>query len=122
MLYVRFVEGKGRGLFASRKIKKGESIEIVPILLILKQDIDLVEKTNLAQYYYNWFDGQGAIALGNGSLYNHSTNANVDFFKYSKDLTIEHVAGKDIDKDEELTIDYTKDYDAPVQLWFDVKE
>lgn len=119
--YVSYVEGKGRAVFSGQRFLAGEVIESSPVLLFKKGEKELVEKTNLFQFYYNWKDG-GAIGLGFTSLYNHSANPNVSFTKNYDKETIEMRALQDISADEELTIDYHKDYDTEVTLWFESKE
>lgn len=69
--------------------------------------IDYDEITEgLEGYVYGFSKRKAAIALGNGSLYNHSSQPNAAFyFNYSKKiLYIEAI--KDISKEEEITINY----------------
>lgn len=68
--------GKGRGVFAQRNFKKGEVIETCPVIVLPAKEIDSLELTQLYNYYFAWGPDSkdGAIALGYGSLYNHSYN------------------------------------------------
>lgn len=93
---------KGRGVFASEKITKGELIEACHLILM---DLDDVSGA-LEGYVYQYTDDKAAVALGNGSLLNHSDEANSDFyFDYRKKmLLIEAV--RTIHPGEEITINY----------------
>ena len=39
-----------------------------------------IDETLLFEYYFDW-DGDGALALGLGSLYNHSGTPNAEYLK-----------------------------------------
>jgi len=54
-----------------------------------------------------------AIALGYGSLYNSSNPANIRYRCQKSALTIEFIADRDIQKDEELTINYSGENGDP---------
>lgn len=119
MLYILQVESKGRGVFSDIKLSQGSTIEDSPILLIHSLDTPLVEKTNLVNFIYNWKSGESAIGLGYASLYNHSDNPNAEFVKNFDTQMIKIKALRNLNRDEEITIDYRLD-DAP--LWFENKE
>ena len=62
-----------RGVFAEKVIKQGELIESCPIIYLTEEDYPLAKKTTLLNYYFlNEVENRSAIALGFGSLYNHS--------------------------------------------------
>lgn len=67
---------KGRGVFAARNLKKGECIEICPVIVIPARQWPSLSKTNIANYVYAWNKRCAALALGTGSLYNHSVDPN----------------------------------------------
>jgi uncharacterized protein len=100
------IDGAGRGIFASEDIKKDEIIEICPVILMKGEGPNL-RKSELYNYYFLW-DKQpdAAIALGFGSLYNHSYTPNATYKKALRDKNLEIVAIKDIKKDKEITINY----------------
>lgn len=78
-LVVRKARGMGRGVFAGRDFAPRERIEACPVLVLPP---DLVEKGlgALESYVFLWgTDGTLALALGCGSLYNHSSNPNAEF-------------------------------------------
>ncbi|MFX0098774.1 MAG: SET domain-containing protein [Candidatus Hodarchaeota archaeon] len=105
-LYIKEVSGKGRGVFCSKPIKKGEVIEISPIILIPEADIPLIKKTMLYNYYFECDTGEIAIALGYASIYNHSFEPNAKYLKDEDKQTIKITAIQDIQKDEEITMNY----------------
>ena len=131
-LYIRKIsEEKGRGVFCSEKIKKGEVVEIAPCLFFSEEEYWLIEKTDLSYFTYgidnDWREGDleedeeatvAALALGNGSLYNHSEKPNIDydfegtegpdgFFEIGD--TIKFTALRNIPAHEELCINYGED-------------
>lgn len=93
---------KGRGVYADEDISKGSTIEICHILLIDQDDIN----DSLEGYVYEFSSTKAALALGNGSLYNHSDRANATFSFAKKKKLLFIKAEKNIKKGEEITIDY----------------
>ena len=122
-LYVKDTgTSRGRGVFASRRYRRGELVEVAPVIVIKS---GMVPKP-ISNVLYEWElrpDGPTrAIALGYGSLYNHDNPANL---KYTKDATanvIRYWALRDIAPDEELSINYNSmtGLCAPEQeTWFE---
>lgn len=111
----------GRGVFTSAIIPEGSLIEICPVIIIPAHEVDIIHHTELHDYYFIWGedDDQAAIALGYGSLYNHSYKPNANFTLNLDDLTIEIIAIKDIEAGEEITFNYHGDPDAEDEVWFD---
>ncbi len=107
------VAGKGRGVFAARDFKRGELVEAAPVILFPEKDVDLIDETALADYYYKWGDAHFALVLGYGSLYNFSATPNLSFKTDLKNKLMLYRAKKAIRKGQELTINYLCD------LWFD---
>lgn len=102
-LYVAVTKEHGRGVFAAQPFKKGEVIERCPILLVPLCEHDLVV---MKEYIFD-FHGTPAIALGLGSLYNHSRDPNVWYSFMSDGIDwIEMRAARDIDMGEQLFVDY----------------
>ncbi|PWU22921.1 SET domain-containing protein-lysine N-methyltransferase [Candidatus Cerribacteria bacterium 'Amazon FNV 2010 28 9'] len=98
----------GRGVFARKHISEGDLIERCPVLELPTRDIPLLEKTLLHNYYFLWGEelSQVAIALGFGSLYNHSYSPNATYHKFMKKRYLEFIAIKDIAENEEITVNY----------------
>ncbi len=107
---------KGRAVFATEPIMKGEIIETCELLLLKLESVP----EELEGYAYQYSKGTAAIALGNGSLLNHSKKANCDFsFNYKK----QHLyirAKKVIKAGEEITINYR--YDSESKKRFKIRE
>lgn len=114
--------GKGRGVFAKRKIPSGEVIESTPVIVFPKSQWKYIEKTNINSYCYYWGNEleDGAIALGLGSMYNHSYEPNAKYVRRIDRRTMDYVAIRDIEEGEEITINYNGPPDDTSPVWFDV--
>ena len=112
--------GCGRGVFARRRIAKGETIERAPVIVIPEKQWLGLEKSILSQYAFDWGenDEHAAIALGYVSIYNHSYTPNAQLEQLLNELMMEIVALKDIELDEEITINYNGDPENHDPLWF----
>lgn len=119
LIYVKTVPKKGRGVFANRPIRKGTIIETVPVVIIPVQEIytDSVS-TLLADYVFNWGKGEVAVALGYGSIYNHSYQPNASYAAKGRE-TQAYVALRNIKKDEEITVNYNGTPTDSSKLWFE---
>jgi SET domain-containing protein len=103
------IPGKGRGVVSVKKVKKFTLIEECPVLLFKVQEN---EKHLLEGYSFRWDKNQIALALGNGSLYNHSSNPNLLHLQNKKNKTVEFYSARDIKAGEELCFKYSDN------LWF----
>lgn len=110
-------EVHGRGVFATRAIPAGEIVESCPVLLVPAAQRHLVDDTALFDYYFNWPGGRAALALGYGSLYNHSPRADARYRKNTDTLTVDIHAVRAIASGQEITVDYTCGGTNP--LWSD---
>lgn len=108
----------GRGVFAAENIKKGEVIEMAPILVLEFSDF-VDTKWNLLFEYYFWLDDFVVLALGYGSMYNHSENPNCEYKIDKENETITFAALKDIQKDEEILFNYSGSASKKAPLWFE---
>ena len=96
---------KGRGVFAALPIRKGETIEIAPALLIPREESDEFLATFLAHYIFKTDRGQRyVLALGFASLFNHDRKPNAEFFVERSHIRI--AAIKAIPTGREITVDY----------------
>ncbi|MBE9237921.1 SET domain-containing protein-lysine N-methyltransferase [Anabaena aphanizomenioides LEGE 00250] len=120
MLVVRDTEIKGRGVFAQRDFELGEIIDIANVIVIPKQQVKLITHTVLCNYYFGWHGESGAIALGYGSLFNHSYQPNALYVKKFDQQVIEIIAYKYIREGQEITINYNGNVDDLTPIWFDV--
>jgi SET domain-containing protein len=107
----------GRGVFARTDIAAGETIEVCPALVLSAQDYGLLDQTSLAGYYFDWENGEVAIPLGLGALYNHSNEPNADVTIDVDALTIIYAAVRAITEGDEVCISYVTDESA---LWFEI--
>lgn len=105
-LYIRKVRGMGRGVFAGRPFRKGEVIEVCPVIRVPANAEGSVE--GLEYYVFQWGEGgkELAVALGYGSLYNHSADANARFNPRTSKDDIVFRAERDIAEGEQIFIDY----------------
>jgi len=102
----------GYGIFASEPILKHEIFESCPVIIfhkrILKDYVEFygVESHLLEDYVFEWANGEVAIALGYGSLYNHSNQSNATFHMDPADPRIQFIAKRDIKTGEEIFTHY----------------
>ncbi len=119
---IKRARGKGRGVYARRAIRKGEVIERVPVLVLTSEEFaEGLSGTALASYCFAWGEGQVALALGYGSIYNHSYRPNArydDVGPRAKEFT----ALRDIGPGEEITVNYNGKPRSRAKVWFDVIE
>lgn len=102
------IKNAGRGVFASQKIKKGETVEICPVIVVPQKDVSNLKESILTRYYF-YFGKKNellALALGFGSIYNHSYKPNATYIKKPEENIIEFVAIKTIKASEEITTNY----------------
>jgi hypothetical protein len=74
-------------------------------------------------FYFGKNKERVALALGYGSLYNHSDNPNVIYKIKPKEMLIDFIAIKDIKKNSELTFNYygkKRKVKNRKPLWFEV--
>ena len=62
------------------------------------------------------------IALGFGSLYNHTVWSNADFILDLENETIDIVALRDIAAGEEITLNYHGESGDEEPLWFEIQQ
>jgi SET domain-containing protein len=117
LVEIRQTKTKGRGVFARTFIPKGTVIERVPVIIVTWDKID---ESELAHYAYSWTETKAAIALGYGSLYNHSFRPNAYYEDVGRQTKV-FTAFRDIQPGEEVTINYNGDpKDKTNELGFDV--
>lgn len=109
-IYVARSQIHGLGVFASEDIKKGEVFEITPILDVVKSKEEDLGKEFLYDYRFaynkNGKTTKLVLALGYGSLYNHSKDPNANW-KLNEVLDMfEFYAVRDIKSGEEVLIYY----------------
>lgn len=118
---------KGRGVFAARRFGAGELVEECPVLLF-KKPFEVLHK-ELKTVVFHWEVPEGAaatqaLALGYGSLYNHSNPSNLRYETNREALVLRLLAVREIEAGEELTINYNAHGGAHVSdedWWFEEK-
>ncbi|MFB6182046.1 MAG: SET domain-containing protein [Candidatus Magasanikbacteria bacterium] len=119
-LEIQETENKGRGVFAKKDFRKGEVIEVCPVIRLSEKDREVINETELYNYYFSWKEEKAAIALGYGSLYNHSFEPNADYEKDLENSQIIFRSLRSIEKGEEILVDYTQGGNKE-DLWFELK-
>lgn len=125
VIYVGSTSTRGRGVFARRDIAADELIEVCPVIVLGGADEQrLLDRTHLFDYYFAWGECPelAAVALGCGSLYNHSYHANADHVCDVAGGEIRIYARRAIRKGEEITINYGGRPDCSDPVWFDAVE
>ncbi len=116
------ISGAGRGVFALQNIKKGTVIETCPAIHISKYDFSNVNQSILTTYFFSPDKDKEnlLLALGFGSLYNHSYQPNAKYKINSKEQNLNFIAIRDIKKNEEITINYKgQNSKNKNPLWFE---
>lgn len=107
---------KGRGVFALSDIKKGEVIEVAPVIPVSKAAVP-DDGSAPDGYLLDWDeeddDEAHCMPLGYIMLYNHSKNPTLELEADMEDYTMTARAARDIKKGEELTWNYSCD------IWFE---
>ena len=117
---VAHIEGKGRGVLAMRPLSRGELLEHAHVIVVPPEQAAHLDRTVLEHYVYDWPGGRLAVALGHGSLFNHSFRPNA---RYRRDLEANLLVFEalcDIAPGDEVTINYNGDPADRTPLWFDV--
>jgi SET domain-containing protein len=111
----------GRGVYARRDIKKNETIERCPIIEVPEHDMANLKESILVTYFFYFGKNKErlVVALGFGSIYNHTYKPNAIYKIKHTERTIDFIALNDIKKDDEITVNYN--YGNPkdkIPLWF----
>lgn len=120
-LYIQDTPDRGRGVFAGIAIEKDTLIEICPVLVLPPEDRRYLKRTQLFNYYFSWGEDEKhlALALGYGSLYNHSFQPNAYYEGNYLENKLEIYALRDIAAHEEILFNYNGDSDDSTALWFE---
>lgn len=123
-LYIAETKNKGRGVFTDKPIEAGSIVEIAPVIVLNIKDTQLVHETALFNYTFLWGKNKrkAAVALGYGSIYNHSYSPNCLYETYYDDQVMHFITIRDIEAGEELTINYNHDPENQTPLWFNTKK
>ncbi len=111
-----------RGVFANSEIKVGDVIERCPVIEIPEHELKSLEESILITYLYFFGEKKqkALVALGFGSIYNHSYTPNAVYKIKVKEKIIEFICTKKIKKDEEILVNYIQGNNDKIPLWFEV--
>lgn len=121
-LHVQDVAGKGRGVFSTTDLAAGTTIEVSPVIVMSGEERKKLDETLLHDYIFEWEpEGQKLCCMAQGyiSVYNHSDEANCEYYMHYKDEVIEIKTMKAVTAGEELCINYNGDFDDKKPVWFD---
>ena len=90
-----------RGVIASQDIAVSSVITADPVLLIPNET---PLPALLDQYVFQWSEMNVALVLGYGSIFNHSSHANVVFTRFHAAQEMHFICCKPVKAREELTI------------------
>jgi uncharacterized protein len=114
-------EKYGRGIFAIRNIRRGELIEVASVIVIPNDEWYQMRGSVLSNYVFRWGEDK-ALALGTGSLYNHSFNPNARYYTNIENQSIDFYARRFIAAGDEIVVNYNGDPRDNSPVWFDVIE
>jgi SET domain-containing protein len=127
-LEVRYISAKkGKGVFAKKDIKKDRIIDIAHVVPIPNKDYKKIRKTILYNYCYIWEDPKhmpafrNAITLSISQFINHSFQPNVKYLYDYENKAIEFSAIRDINKGEEISVNYNGLVEDQSPMWFEVE-
>lgn len=122
-IYIGDASNKGRGIFAGEDIPINTIIEVAPVIVMSHDDRQLLDKTLLHDYIFEWRPGGAnmcCMALGWIPIYNHSHEANCEYFMNYDEQTMHIKSMRAIKVGEELTINYNGDWNNRQPVWFSV--
>jgi SET domain-containing protein len=120
-LYIAPSELEGRGVYCGDSIEQDSVIEVCPLVIIPAKEMPLLKQTNLYNYYFEWKENAGAIALGYGSLYNHAYVPNARYVIDEDFDSLTVIAITNIPAGTEIRFNYNGDIDNQTKVWFDKK-
>lgn len=123
-LYLKNLEGKGRGVFCKRQIVPNEIIEIAPLIVISEEQKPWLYDSKLNDYFFTYRKGDQvgfALALGFGSLYNHAEFSNAGYCMDYENDRIEIFAIDAILPNTEICINYGGEYGKSYAEWFECR-
>lgn len=105
------IPNAGRGVFATRNIRKGELIERCPAIPFSIDDPANADGSLLLRYFFYFGSGKNvkkglAVLFGYGSLYNHSYEPNAKYIRRPSRKIMDFVAIRNIKKGQEITTNY----------------
>ncbi len=112
---------RGKGVFTTTDIQEGTILEISPVLVMTETDRNLLDQSLLHDYIFEWEAEKKTccMALGYIPMYNHSSPSNCDYIMDFEHETMSIVTVRDVQKGEELFINYNGAWNEDNDVWFD---
>lgn len=115
---------KGRGAYAARAHRAGETVETCPVILLSDSYASIPDEVR--KLLFNWgvlanATSRHCLALGYGSMYNHDNPANMRYEADAAAGVLRFVAVRDIAAGEELTVNYNAQgggHESEADTWF----
>lgn len=101
-LYIGFSPFRGEGVFSKKKFVKGDIIEFAPFI-----EDEFTSKDHIIFFASHINKEKNLNILGYGSKYNTSKDPNADLYNWNNVVVFYCI--KDIEPNEEITIDYHKE-------------
>lgn len=110
-------ESTSRGVRALTSLVQGQLVEVAHCVLVPRQEYQQHSRHTVLEHYlfHSQSKGDMLLALGLGSLFNHSSRPNLNYRVDSARLIIRFYTVRPIMQGEELLIYYG----PPKKLWFD---
>jgi SET domain-containing protein len=121
-LVVKQTNGRGLGVFATRRIEKGELIECCRVIIVPRTEVSIAGTTSVLRHYVVEWGDKLAIPTGYGPFYNHSYQPNAIHSKHLDLGQIHFLALCDILPYDEITFNYGGYPTYADALWFEVKD
>lgn len=111
MLKIKVTLKYGRGVYTTKRIRKGAVVARCEVLLLSASDIETVNRTALRDYTFKYNDIQDCLVLGVGELFNHSNKPLVSYTleEHQGRVVMVFRALRDIESGRQLFIDYSAD-------------
>lgn len=121
-LYISETNNKGRGVFTRKDLPANVIIENAPVIVMSNDDRQLLDKTLLHDYIFEWGDDSEkcCMALGYVPMYNHAVPSNCEYEMDYENHTIAIKTVRPVKAGDELFINYNGDWDNDTPLWFTV--
>jgi SET domain-containing protein len=122
-LFIGSTNNMGRGVFTSAGLKKGTVIEVSPVIVMEQADRELLDKTLLHDYIFEWGGRkkQCCMALGYIPIYNHSYTSNCEYEMDYEEETMTVKTMRAVKAGEELFINYNGNWNDARPVWFEAK-
>jgi uncharacterized protein len=108
------------GVFSRTAFKQGEIIECCPLIVFPAEDMEFLQYTNLYNYYAlkSKENLPPVLALGFGSIYNHSSPSNAEYKIELDEKRLIVTAVCSIAANTEITINYNGAFDNDNKVAF----